>query len=159
LFWIAFGACVVFGSWRMDRLDQQGASLHTAPGLWPGIIGLLLAFLGGVLAWRAAGRARATGWRTAAADDTVLVSRSRFALAAAMFFGYAIRLVGHGLPFWIGTALFVTAFVYVFRRADRLWRGAPGSNGGDAMLAVACGAATALVVSLTFQELFYVRLP
>ena len=135
LFWIAFGACVVFGSWRMDRLDQQGASLHTAPGLWPGIVGLLLAFLGGVLAWRAA----ATRPRDRLADRSRgrhrLVSRSRFALAAAMFFGYAILLVGHGLPFWIGTALFVTAFVYVFRRADRLWRGAPGSNGGDVMLA------------------------
>jgi hypothetical protein len=25
----------------MDRMVQQGATLHTAPGLWPGIVGAL----------------------------------------------------------------------------------------------------------------------
>ena len=84
---------------------------------------------------------------------------SRFALATALFLVYAVLLVGHGLPFWLGTALFVIAYVYIFRRADRLLLGTPGSNRGDAALALICGIATALVVTVAFQELFYVRLP
>ncbi len=157
--WIAFGALIVFASWRMDRLEQQGAVFYSAPGLWPGIVGLLIAVLGGALVWRSMLRARATGWQSAVVDPAVLVPTSRFALAAALFFVYAVLLVGHGLPFWLGTALFVTVYVYIFRRADRLLLGTAGSNRGDATLALICGIATALVVTFAFQELFYVRLP
>lgn len=157
--WIALGAIVVFASWHMDRFERQDAALHTAPGLWPGVVGLTLALLGGALVWRAILRARASGWQAAVPDTTVLVPTSRFALAVAMFFIYAVLLVGHGLPFWLGTALFVTAYIFVFRRADRLARGTPGSNRADITLAVICGVATAALVTVTFQELFYVRLP
>jgi Tripartite tricarboxylate transporter TctB family len=158
-FWIALGACIVFASWQMDRFESQGATLHTAPGLWPGIIGLLLALLGGVLAWRSFRRARATQWNAARPDDTALVPASRFRLATAMFFAYALLLVGHGLPFWLGTSLFVTTFVYVFRRADRVAEGTPVQTRKDARLALTCGVLTALVVSQAFEKLFYVRLP
>ena len=158
-FWIALGAVIVFESWRMDRLAQQGAELYTAPGLWPGVIGLLIALLGGVLAWRSVRRASVAGWQTAEADDAILVPTSRFALATAMFFIYALLLVGRGLPFWLGTALFVTAFIFTFRCADRMSGAAAGTDRGDAILAIICGVATAVVVPLVFEQLFYVRLP
>jgi len=156
---IALGAVIVFASWQMDRLEDQGAQLYTAPGLWPGIVGLLIALLGGVLSLRSLRRARAASWNARAADGTVLVPGSRFALAATMFFAYALLLVGRGLPFWLGTALFVTAFVFVFRRADRLSGAAAGSNRADALLAIICGVATAIIVTLVFEKLFFVRLP
>jgi hypothetical protein len=98
--WIALGAVIVFESWRMDRMTQQGAELFTAPGLWPGVIGLMIALLGGILAWRSVERAHGAGWGAAEDDDTAYAPRSQFALAAAMFFAYAVLLVGHGLPFW-----------------------------------------------------------
>ena len=157
--WIAVGAIIVFESWRMDRLAQQGAELFTAPGLWPGVIGLMLALLGGILAWRSLTRARVAGWHAAEEDDTVYAPKSQFVLAAAMFFAYALLLVGHGLPFWLGTALFVTVYVFVFRRADRLSGGRTGTTRGDLTLALTCGIATAVVVSLVFEKLFFVRLP
>ncbi len=157
--WIAIGALIVFGSWRMDRLEHQGAAVYSAPGLWPGIIGLLLALLGVVLAWRSIERARATPWNAALPDDTVLVPAWRFRLAAAMFVTYALLLVGNGLPFWVGTALFVTAFVAVFRRADRIADGESPQPRKDYLLAVICGGMTAVVVSQVFEKLFYVRLP
>lgn len=157
--WIAFGAIVVFASWRMDRLAQQGAELYTAPGLWPGIIGLLIAALGGVLAWRSVQRANESRWDAVAPDDTVYAPTSRFVLAVAMFFTYALLLVGRGIPFWLGTALFVTSYVFVFRRADRMTGASTGTPRGDAILAVVCGVATAVVVSLVFEKLFFVRLP
>jgi len=50
-------------------------------------------------------------------------------------------------------------YVFVFRRADRLSGGRTGTTRGDLILALTCGIATAVVVSLVFQELFFVRLP
>ncbi|MEP7329969.1 MAG: tripartite tricarboxylate transporter TctB family protein, partial [Betaproteobacteria bacterium] len=158
-FWIACGAGIVFASWQMDRFERQEATLYTAPGLWPGIIGLLLALLGGILVWRSIARARQSNWDALAPDDTVLVPAARFRLAALMFFVYALLLVGRGLPFWIGTTAFVTTFVYVFRRADRIAAGTPVETRKDATLAIICGIATAVIVSQVFEKLFYVRLP
>ena len=157
--WIALGAVIVFESWRMDRMTQQGAELFTAPGLWPGIVGLLIALLGGILAWRSIDRARQAGWEAAEADEADYAPTRQFVLAAAMFFTYALLLVGHGLPFWLGTALFVTSYVFLFRRADRLAGGRTGTTRGDVVLAVICGVTTAVVVSLVFEKLFFVRLP
>ena len=157
--WIAVGAIIVFASWRMDRFEQQGAQFYSAPGLWPGVIGLLIALLGGFLAWRSVRRARAASWDAAEHDDTVLAPTSHFVLASAMFFAYALLLVGHGLPFWLGTSLFVAVYVYLFRRFARMSGERTGSNRGDLVLAVITGVATAGIVSVVFQELFYVNLP
>jgi len=81
---------------------------------------------------------------------------SSFALAAAMFFVYALLLVGRGLPFWLGTALFVAAFVFVFQYTGRK---ATGTVLRGFLVALACGVITAILVTLVFEQLFYVRLP
>ena len=154
--WSALGSLIVVLSWQMDRMTQQGATLHTAPGLWPGIVGLVLALLGGVLLLRSWRRAQHVGWDAAEPDAASYAAPSSFALAAAMFFVYALLLVGRGLPFWLGTALFVTAFVAAFQYAQRK---AAGKVVRGLVVALACGVLTALVVTLVFEQLFYVRLP
>jgi len=154
--WAALGCAIAVLSWQMDRMTQQGATLHTAPGLWPGIVGTLLAVLGGVLALRSWRRSRRVGWDAAGADDTEYVPVSSFALAAAMFFVYALLLVGRGLPFWLGTALFVTTFVFLFQYTLRK---AAGKVRHGLAVALACGVLTAGIVTLLFEQLFYVRLP
>jgi hypothetical protein len=154
--WAAFGSLITVLSWRMDRMTDQGATLHTAPGLWPGIIGIVLALLGGILMLRSWRRASSIGWDAAEDDPADYASPRSFALAVALFVIYALLLVGHGLPFWLGTALFVTAFVFVFQFAQRK---AAGSIARGALVAIACGAATAGVVTYLFEHLFYVRLP
>jgi len=156
LVWIALGSLIVVMSWQMDRLEQQGASIHTAPGLWPGIVGLVLAALGGVLAVRSIRRARRTGWSAGEPEEAELASRSSFALAVGLFFVYALLLVGRGLPFWLGTTLFVSVFVFLFQYAAR---NAAGTLLRGAIVAIVCGAATALAVTLVFEQLFLVRLP
>jgi len=153
---IAFGCTVAVLSWQMDRFAQQGASLHTAPGLWPGILGLLIAAMGGLLASRSLWRARHAGWDAARRDDTPLAPRSSFALAVGLFFVYALLLVGRGLPFWLGTALFVSLFVFLFQHASRKARGTVVRGVAVALL---CGLATAAAVTLVFEQLFFVRLP
>jgi hypothetical protein len=103
--------------------------------------------------WR---RARHIGWDLAETDDTDYAPLSSFALAAGMFFVYALLLLGRGLPFWLGTALFVTTFVFLFQYALRKAAGKVARGLG---VALACGTLTALVVTLLFEQLFYVRLP
>ncbi len=154
--WTAFGCIVVVLSWQMDRMTQQGATLHTAPGLWPGIVGSLLAVLGGVLMLRSWLRARRIGWDARETDETDYAPLSSFALAAAMFFVYALLLVGRGLPFWLGTALFVTAFVFLFQYTKRK---ATGAVVRGFVVALTCGVLTSILVTLLFEQLFYVRLP
>src|SRR6202008_2742724 len=51
--WIVLGAAIAIGSWNMDRLERLGVSFYTAPGLVPGILGLLMMVCGAVLALRA----------------------------------------------------------------------------------------------------------
>jgi putative tricarboxylic transport membrane protein len=154
--WSALGSLIVVLSWQMDRMTQQGATLHTAPGLWPGLVGALLAALGGVLALRSWLRGRRIGWDVAAADDTDYAPLPAFALAAGLFFVYALLLVGRGLPFWLGTALFVGAFVYLFQLAQRR---VAGTQWRGVLVALACGTLTSLIVTLLFEQVFYVRLP
>ena len=154
--WTAVGCLITVLSWQMDRMTQQGATLHTAPGLWPGIVGASLAVLGGLLVLRSWRRAQRIGWDAAKADDTDYAPLSSFALAATMFFVYALLLVGRGLPFWLGTALFVTAFVFLFQRTQRK---AEGKMARGIIVALACGMLTAAIVTLVFEQLFYVRLP
>jgi hypothetical protein len=156
LAWITLGGVVAVMSWRMDRFESQGATLHTAPGLWPGIVGMLLVVLGCVLALRSWRRARHAGWDAAEPDDTAYAPLASFALAAGMFFVYALVLVGHGLPYWLGTALFVAAFVFVFQFPARKPEGRVVRG---VVVALLCGVLTAAVVTVVFERLFYVRLP
>ena len=155
-FWLLAGCVVTVLSWQMDRMTQQGATLHTAPGLWPGIVGALLAALGGALMLRSSRRAQRIGWDAAEPDETDYAPLPGFALAAAMFFVYALLLVGRGLPFWLGTGLFVTAFVFLFQLAQRK---AAGKVARGFVVALLCGVLTSAAVTLLFERLFYVRLP
>jgi len=150
----AFGVFAVAVAWRMERFESQGGTLWTAPGLWPAIVALVLAALAAALVLRSWRRARSIGWRAAQPDDAPRVPTRRFAWAAAGFFVYALVLVGRGLPFWLGTALFVTAYVYVFHV-----EGQARTPLRRAAMALAVGVTTALVVSLVFERVFLVRLP
>jgi Tripartite tricarboxylate transporter TctB family len=156
--WVAFGLAVVIGAWRMDRLDSRGATLYTAPGLVPGVLGTVLLVFGLLLALRAA---RAGGWRLDQLRWSVSQAAREAALRVGVFLalgvGYAAGLVGHGgVPFWLATFLFVTSFLLLF---DWTRRRAAGQVGKGIVFAATVGASTALVVSYFFQEVFLVRLP
>ena len=158
LVWMAFGLAVVIASWRMDRLESQGASLYTAPGLVPGVLGAVLLLLGMLLAVRAA---RAGGYRLDAKSLRLMWGTrsvvTRVGGVLVLGIGYAAGLLGHGgIPFWLATFLFVTLFILLF---DWRARVAKRETAKGVLLAVVYGASTAFVVSYVFQELFLVRLP
>lgn len=140
LAWTLGGGIIVYASWTMDRLERFGAKLYTAPGLVPGVLGLVILALGVILALRAArrGAAPAPGLRW---DGTTL-------LVLALCLGYAVGLVGR-LPFWLATFLFVTGFIAVFEYPSPR-RMAVG---------VLYGAGTAAAIPWLFESVFLVRLP
>jgi hypothetical protein len=152
LLWTAFGGAIAISSWRMDRLEHLNINKYEAPGLVPGLLGTAIVVFGVMLAVRAIRRgALAPAGRHDTSDW------GRMGLVMAAMLGYSLLLVGNGLPFWLVTAAFVTAFIFFF---DRERQSALGrSMGGQSMLALLCGAATSAIVSFAFQEIFYVRLP
>jgi len=138
LAWIATGGAIVYASWTMDRLERHGAALYTAPGLVPGLLGLVLLVLGVVLALR--------NRRAAASGAPVRWGNTPLVLALCL--GYAVGLVGR-MPFWLATFLFVTAFIALFEYPAR----------HRMALAPLYGAATSLIVTYLFEIVFLVRLP
>ena len=152
LLWMAFGGAIAVGAWRMDRLERLHINKYEAPGLVPGLLGAAVLVLGIMLAVRAVRRGALA---PAGRQDTSDWGRMGLVLAAML--AYSLLLVGHGLPFWLVTGAFVSAFIFFFDRARQTALGR--TVGRQAMLALVCGVVTSAVVSFAFQDIFYVRLP
>jgi hypothetical protein len=149
--WIAFGAAVVYGSWAMERLEKMNINPYTVPGLVPGLLGGGILLMGTMLLVRAirAGGLRAQPAR--AAPDL-----GRLGLAMVLCLAYGAGLVGHGIPFWAATFLFVFVSIALFQWTERRAR---GEWRRGLAVAAACALGTAAGVTLVFQEVFLVRLP
>jgi len=155
--WIAFGLAVLVGSLRMDRLEQQNINPVTVPGLLPGLLGIAMVLLGGVLGVRSLRRG-ALGQRMPAATPEDRETSRRVWIAIALCCGYGVVLVGHGIPFWIASTLYVTASILVFRRLSR----DPVERRLDArawLMSLVIGATSSVVTWLVFERVFLVRLP
>lgn len=135
--WAAVGASIVYASWTMDRLERYGATFYSAPGLVPGLLGLVILALGIALALRARPGDPIAGGRWGGT-----------ALVLALCLGYALGLVGRA-PYWLATFLFVSAFIAVFEYPA----------GRRMALAPVYGAFTSLAVTYLFESVFLVRLP
>lgn len=46
---VLFGGAVVVESWRMPRFESIGGTIHNAPGLVPGLLGAIIAVMGGLM--------------------------------------------------------------------------------------------------------------
>ena len=153
--WMAFGIAVVVASWTMDRLEQFGATVHTAPGLVPGILGALIVVLGAILALRALRRGAAAGlaapWLPTPEGRASL---RRASMATALALVYTLVLIGR-VPFELATVLFVFAFIMVFDVSPT----APRSLPRRAIVAAITAVVTTAVVALVFERIFLVRLP
>jgi hypothetical protein len=155
LAWAAFGGAVAVGGWRMDRLENLHINKYEVPGLVPGLLGLAMFVLALGLAARAVRRG---AFRPEGAPAPVpRAQRLYLAQVLGAMLLYALVLVGHGLPFWLATLLFVAGFIFFFDRERQASIGR--GTGRQALLALVYGACTSAVVTLVFQEVFYVRLP
>lgn len=150
--WIALGVAVLVGSWTMDRLENQDVPPFAAPGLLPGLLGIVLVVMGGLLMVRSV---RSAGFRSGRVAAEGLLGpapgRALGVIGLCMLFGGG--LVGHGLPFWAAAALFVTVAIPFLRRGVQpLGLRTVGS-------AAVVGLGAGVGITLLFQQLFLVRLP
>jgi len=167
-----FGALVTFESWRMPRFEKIGGSLLNAPGLVPGMLGIIIAVLGAIMVMRfyAARRLARRGAVAAppphavetpeevAAEVTAGMqpaSMPRLLVTLALSVLFAGVLVGR-VPFWLAIFLFVAASI-VYYEKDRLRSTAATAR--VVAIAAAIAGATAFAVPFVFERLFLVTLP
>jgi hypothetical protein len=155
--WMALGVVVLVGSVTMDRLERQHINPYTVPGLLPGLLGIAMILLGGVLAlrsWRR-GALRLAGEPPA---PHLQEERRRIGVVIALCVGYGVVLVGHGLPFWLASAIYVTGSILILLRLSRD-PDARRLTGAALIKALAIGLGAGIITQAVFQELFLVRMP
>jgi hypothetical protein len=153
--WVALGGAIAVASWNMDRLERLGVSFFTAPGLVPGVLGVLLAAGGFILLARAVREgALAGGQRPPVLLERNMLRRGGIALVLALAF--TLGLVGHGLPFPAAAGAYLFVQVALLQYPERKAKGEVLRGLVVAAIFAACAAA---VVSFIFQEVFLVRLP
>lgn len=158
--WIVLGIAVLVGSLTMDRLERQHINPYTVPGLLPGLLGVLMIALGGLLLARSLrrGALRAAPQPDAASASLHREAWRRIAVTTLLCGVYGVVLIGHGLPFWAASALYVTGSILVLQRIDRDAQARRFTPRG-VVQAVVIGLVAAVVTHLVFQEVFLVRLP
>ena len=156
--WLLLGAAALAGSVGMDRLENQDVPAYTAPGLLPGLLGILLLALGAVLMVRSVRRGVGAGVRAGGLLVGALgpaPGRALLVMGLCVLFGAV--LVGRGLPFWGAASLFVTAAILLLRLGPEGGRRAVDARG--VLSAASIGLATGAAVTAVFQQIFLVRLP
>lgn len=151
--WLALSVAIMVGAWQMDRLTHLKASIYTVPGLIPGVLGAALSLMSLILIARSL---RAGAMAEARWPEFRFADHWRLLVALVLCLGFAIGLVGHGPPFWLGAAIFVAAFVFIFQYEERR---AAGTLVRGAMFAVVYGLIAGYAVHHLFQDVFLVRLP
>ena len=166
--WALAGGAIALASWRMDRLDTLAINPWSAPGLTPGVIGVLIVGFALALAWQAlhpgadadadaADDAGAGADAPGPAGAAAPAGSARRTFVAALFCVlFAGLSLGHGLPFVIEGSVFVFAFTAAFswsawRAQQRIARGLVQTF---AVALVACG-----LIAWLFESVFLVRLP
>ena len=148
--WLLLGAAVVVASFGVDRLQDQDVPPFAAPGLLPGLLGIALLLMGGVLLTRSL-RRRATTTLVAAREPW---GRAALVIVLCVLFGAV--LVGHGLPFWLAATIFLTVTILLLQTPPA---GEMRFTVRRVIVAVVIGLAAGGAVALLFQQIFLVRLP
>jgi hypothetical protein len=151
--WFAVAAAIVVGAWRMDRLERLAATIHTAPGLVPGLLGAAIGLMSIVLIGRAV---RAGALEHIEFPHIELFEHLRLVAAFALGLTFALVLIGRGLPFWVASALYIAAMVFAFQLPERRRE---GQLARGAAVAAVYGVIAAIAIHYLFQDVFLVRLP
>ncbi len=158
--WFALGVVVLVLSLKMARLADQGVPPYAAPGLLPGLLGIAMMAFGGQVALRGrrAYRRHHGGPAAGGEPQAPQLAVRRLLAVMALCVVYAVVLIGHGLPFWLASALFVSTSILLLQAPQR--RAAGRRIDAKALaFAVGMGVAAGLIATLVFQTFFLVRLP
>jgi putative tricarboxylic transport membrane protein len=154
LIWLVFGAAVFYGSWTMDRLENQNINPVTAPGLVPGLISVGIIAFALVLLLRR-GKPQVVGGHAEDASEAPTNWR-RLIVSWVLCVGFAGLLLGRGIAFWLLAGAFVFLHILFLDDPDRI---AEQPLAKRALLAAVIAVCTSAAVTLVFQKIFLVRLP
>lgn len=154
---IAFSISVVVSSYTMPRLEHRGIDPFSAPGIVPGMIGLILLCLALIMFVRSV---RAGGYRLFSPDIDQGGAQHpgaafRVLLTLLLSLIYAVGLLGR-VDYTIATLLYVLSFIVLFEYR----RGVPLLKQKNMLAAALLQAVIAAVlITLVFRKLFLVDLP
>ncbi len=153
---IAFSISVVVSSYTMPRLEHRNIDPYSAPGVVPGMIGLILLCLSLILFVRSARRG---GYLLFNAENEGkqkhrgAAKRVLLTLFISLF--YAVGLLGR-IDYTVCTLLYIFTFIVIFEYRYRIPLADQKKVIGLALLqAVIAG----LSITLVFRKLFLVDLP
>jgi sensor domain CHASE-containing protein len=155
--WAGLGVAVLTGSLMMDRLERQNINPYTVPGLLPALLGIAMIVLGSVLALRSWRRGALRMVRAPITLDQ-RDERRRIWIVMALCVGYGALLIGHGLPFWLASTIYITVSILIVRRLSRDPEQRRLSVNA-VVKAIVIGVCASLITQWVFQDLFLVRLP
>ena len=155
--WIVLGVAIVIGSVTMDRLERQHINPYTVPGLLPGLLGMMMILLGGILLLRSWRRGALRLPEPARTVDDREQSR-RIWVVVALCLGYGVVLVGHGIPFWLASSIYVAVSILVLQRMSRDPQERRLTPKAWAK-AIVIGLSTGIITAVVFEQLFLVRMP
>ncbi len=153
---IAFSLSVVVMSYTMPRLEHRNIDPFSAPGVVPGMIGMILLGLSLILFVRSIRRG---GYLLFVAGDAARAAqkggKTRVLLTLALSLIYAVGLLGR-IDYGLATFVYISVFIVMFE-----YRSGVSLNAQKKMIALALleAAIAALSISLVFQKLFLVDLP
>lgn len=148
------GTAMLVGGYTMDRLEIRQIHPASIPGLVPMILGAAMMLCAGLL-FLAARRRPDQDHLDDSPDSEPVGSNRNLAFAGGYSVAYALGLVGT-MPFWLATALYITAFYIHFTWSTdeslkaRLLRAGFG---------LAFGLVGAFAIAYLFEQGFLVRLP
>lgn len=155
---VVFGLAALAESYGMPRLEERSINPWTAPGVVPGVLGVVIALLGAVLALRSVFAGAFHSTLTMPTQEEAAEARAarwRLGMCSLLCLIYAVVLVGH-VPFWLATGAYVFAFIVIFE-----WQVNEEQSARLRNLAFAGGIAvlSAIIIPYVFETLFLVRLP
>jgi hypothetical protein len=154
---VLFSLYVIIESWLMPRMEHLSAHPLSAPGLVPGVLGIVIFLLGSILLIRSILRGgHRLGLRGEIIRQALAQSGNRrLLLAIALTMGYAGLAVGT-LPFALATVIFIFIFILLFEWEKNMTnRRFLAKITAPALIAFF----TAAAVTLVFERLFFVVLP
>lgn len=154
--WIAVGLGTLVESFRMDRLENQDINPYTIPGLLPGCLGVAIVFFGLLMVYRSITRHALAPQDKKPLTPAIRHELNRMWTILFLCIGFSCGLVGHGLPFWLAAAMFITATIGVLQ-FDQLKQNNTVRRG--LFMAAVIGLCAGVTIMLVFQEFFLVRLP
>ncbi len=154
---VAFSISVVVMSYTMPRLEHRNIDPFSAPGVVPGMIGMILLALSLILFVRSGRRG---GYLLFTAGDgknepTHRGGAKRVFLTLILSFFYAVGLLGR-IDYTIATMGYIFAFIVIFEYRSDLGPAAQKKMLGVALLEAVIAAVS---ISLIFRKLFLVDLP